>query len=147
MSGCTSLLQWDLSLEYPYSIGLWGGYEENCLWPKRKSGSGDGKTRQAVYQNDLERLFTDGKRNPAIVMDICGTKEIAPSDVWHGMSRFIEARSSLCWDLGVGQFVTFFNLGNGQFYNWKGKRMHDNEWYNTGLYAHLAVLVCYRIAR
>ena len=51
---------------------------------------------------------------------------------FHGMSTFMSARSTLSWDLGKEAFVTYFNIGNGKFFNWKGERQNDNEWYNLG---------------
>lgn len=60
-----------------------------------------------------------------------------PNEKWFGMSAYISARSSLSWDLSEEPFITFFNLGNGRFFNWKGERQNDNEWYNIGVQDYL----------
>lgn len=132
-SGCASSSEWQLHLTQPYSIGLWGAHSVNYIWINRSAGGSDDKTRQSTYQKHLEWFFTNGKRNPAISMEVPTNRAIAASESWHGMSRYMEARSSLSWDLSAEPFITFFNLGNGQYYNWKGERMHNNSWYNLGV--------------
>lgn len=55
-----------------------------------------------------------------------------------GFSNFIVARSTLtCEDLSDDPFVTYFNLGNGQFFNVEGHREFASEWYNIGMQDYL----------
>ena len=53
------------------------------------------------------------------------------------MAEFINERSVLDNKLASEPFYTFFNLGNGKFFNWKGERMNDNEWYSIGVQDYL----------
>ena len=65
---------------------------------------------------------------PAVTTKITHT---STAKDFHGFSSFIVARSSLiCDDLANDPFVTYFNLGNGQFFNVEGERTFNNEWYN-----------------
>lgn len=55
-----------------------------------------------------------------------------------GFSNFIVARSTLASEnLEDDPFVTYFNLGNGQFFNIEGVRTFNNEWYNIGMQDYL----------
>lgn len=131
--GCKSANEWTNHATNPYSIGLWGAHDFNYLWSQRsKEGSSDVK-KQETYQKNLEQWFSNGNRNPANTQDILVERGLAPKDDWHGMSRFMSARSSLGWKLSEEPFVSYLNLGNGRFFNWKGERQTDNEWYNLGV--------------
>lgn len=125
--------EWTKHLTMDYSIGLWGAHDFNYLFGPRTDAGSNNKSRQEYYQKRLEQWFTNGNRNPANRIDVCETMELYPSDHWFGMSAFMSARSSLGWDLSSEPFITFFNLGNGTFFNWKGERCYDNEWYNLGI--------------
>lgn len=128
---------WTTLADYPMSIGLWGAHERNMLWAGRaKQGSSD-IAKQTTYQNVLEMFFTNGNRNPAKSIDIYNAGSHFPDEKWFGMSAYMSARSSLSWDLSEEPFITFFNLGNGRFFNWKGKRQNNNEWYNIGVQDYL----------
>lgn len=128
---------WTTLAQYPMSIGLWGAHDYNMLWAGRsKEGSAD-ISKQSTYQNILEMFFTNGNRNPVKKIDIYDAKSHFPNEKWFGMSAYISARSSLSWDLSEEPFITFFNLGNGRFFNWKGERQNDNEWYNIGVQDYL----------
>lgn len=128
---------WTTLAQYQMSIGLWGAHDYNMLWAGRaKQGSSD-IAKQSTYQNTLDQFFTNGNRNPAKAIDIYDAKNHFPDNKWFGMSAFMSARSSLSWDLSEEPFITFFNLGNGRFFNWKGERQNDNEWYNIGVQDYL----------
>lgn len=128
---------WTTLAQYPMSIGLWGAHNNNMLWSGRaKKGSAD-VAKQLTYQGILEQFFTNGNRNPAKPIAIYNARNHFPNDRWFGMSAFMSARSSLSWDLAEEPFITFFNLGNGRFFNWKGERQNDNEWYNIGVQDYL----------
>ncbi len=130
-AGCASSTEWNTHLTEPYSIGLWGAHSVNYIWIKRNASGSTDVAKQATYQKHLEQFFTNGKRNPAVTLSPVNT--LSPSDDFMGMSRYMEARSTLSWDLATEPFISYFNLGNGQFYNWKGERMHNNQWYNLGV--------------
>ena len=49
------------------------------------------------------------------------------------MSTMMSARSALKWNLSDEPFISNFNLGNGRFFNFKGKRKNSLEWYNIGI--------------
>lgn len=128
---------WTTLAQYPMSIGLWGAHDYNMLWAGRsKKGSSD-VAKQTTYQEILDMFFTNGNRNPVKAIDIYNARNHFPDEKWFGMSAFMSARSSLSWDLSEEPFITFFNLGNGRFFNWKGKRQNDNEWYNIGVQDYL----------
>lgn len=128
---------WTTLARYQMSIGLWGAHDYNMLWAGRsKQGSSD-IAKQTTYQNILEMFFTNGNRNPVKAIDIYDAGSHFPNEDWFGMSAFMSARSSLKWDLSEEPFITFFNLGNGRFLNWKGERQNDNEWYNIGVQDYL----------
>ena len=49
------------------------------------------------------------------------------------MASFMTARSAMSWDLSEEPLVTYFNLGNGKFFNLNGVRQHSKSWYNVGI--------------
>lgn len=129
---------WITHLSLPYSICILHNFNANSFWSYRNYDSGrdvkhifNDKTRQTNYQLLLEQWFTNGKRNPLYKLTPCN--DMIPSINFMGMSRYMEARSSLGWDLTKEPFVTFFNIGNGTFYNWKGATSLSREWYNIGV--------------
>ncbi len=128
---------WTTLQSYPISIGLWGAHDYNMLWGNRASKGSSDMSKQKTYQDILEMFFTNGNRNPAKPIAVYDGGVHMGSEDWFGMSAFMSARSSLKWDLGEEPFVTFFNLGNGQFFNWKGVRQNDNEWYSIGVQDYL----------
>lgn len=129
---------WPLLLGHNMSIGLWGAHGVNMFWESRQEKGASGITRQQTYRERTERFFSGGERNPA------KRPEVASMVTYHadnydfcGISSFVTAHSTLCWDLGDEPFVTYFNLGNGLFFNIEGQRRSDNEWYNIGLQDYL----------
>ncbi|MCP9611680.1 endo-beta-N-acetylglucosaminidase [Coprobacter tertius] len=90
---------------------------------------------QSNYQKLLERAFSGGNRNPASLPPISdtgnnwtqeGDKE--PLSTFCGLATFVPERTAIQGDL---PFTTYFNLGNGERYNYKGKKTFGN-WYNMG---------------
>ena len=53
------------------------------------------------------------------------------------MSTWMTAKSTLSWNLAEEPFISYFNLGNGKFFNWKGERKNNNSWYNIGVQDYL----------
>ncbi len=129
---------WPLLKDYPISIGLWGAHSTNMFWESRGEKGSSADAKQRTYLLRTERWFTGGTRNPANCPEVTSSmKYHADNFTFHGMSSFMSARSTLSWDLAVEPFVTYFNLGNGKFFNWKGERQHDKEWYNIGVQDYL----------
>lgn len=128
---------WTLLKKQPVSIGLWGAHDTNMLWSERGKQGGTDLAKQMTYQTVIEQFFSNGNRNPIDAIAIYDRKNHRPDDEWFGMSAFMTARSSLKWDLSEEPFITYFNLGNGRFFNWKGERQNDREWYNIGIQDYL----------
>ena len=132
-SGCAYEGEWTTHLNNKYSIGLWGAHSVNYIWINRAVNGSSDAAKQATYQRDLERWFNNGVRNPAVLMEPRTSKALSPGADFQGMSRYMEARSSLSWDLATEPFISYFNVGNGAFYNWKGEQVHVGPWYNLGV--------------
>ena len=131
-------INWTLLKDYPISIGLWGAHNQNMFWESRHEKGGAPDARQNTYQLRLERWFTGGSRNPANCPPITNNLKYNADNISHpGMSSMMSARSTLSWDLSEEPFVTYFNLGNGKFFNWMGERQHNGEWYNIGVQDYL----------
>ncbi len=124
---------WQLLKDCGYSIGLWGAHSSNMIWQNRNTKGSSPDAMQRTYQTNIERWFSNGKRNPIADLPIYEETSFAPSETWFGMSEYMSARSSLKWDLSDEPFYSYFNLGNGKFFNWFGERQHDNEWYNISV--------------
>lgn len=129
---------WTLLKDAPLSIGLWGEHSESIMFQGRGERGFSDAAKQQTYLTRTERFFTGGTRNPV------NTPEI--SDEWHchadnvnffGMSKFMSARSALCWDLSEEPFITAFNLGNGKFMNWRGTAANSKPWTNISVQDYL----------
>ncbi len=123
--------------DYKYSIGVWGAHEYNMFWQDRASSGSAGITPQYTYQKAIEQWFGNGPRNPAIRKPITTNRGHRPTDNWAGMSSMMSARSVLSWDLSDAPFVSYFNLGSGQYFNWNGDRVSDHPWYNIAVQDYL----------
>lgn len=129
---------WPLLQNYPISIGLWGAHSENMWWESRGEKGSDPEVQQRTYMLRTERWFTGGTRNPVNCPTVTSSmKYNADNYTFHGMSSFMTARSSLKWNLAEEPFITYFNLGNGKYFNWKGVQQTDKEWYNIGVQDYL----------
>lgn len=120
-----------------------GAREMNlCLWGEHGqsrfmsyNAGKDGYDIQENYQKLLERTFSGGKRNPADLPALSdkgnnweqdGGKE--PLSTFGGLATMIAERTTL---QGKLPFITNFQLGNGDRYNYKGKKTFG-AWYNMG---------------
>lgn len=128
---------WTLLKDYDISIGLWGAHDYNMLWADRANNGSTDIAKQLNYQNIIEQFFSNGNRNPIDKIEVYDRKNHHPDEKWFGMSAFMTARSSLKWNLSEEPFITYFNLGNGRFFNWMGERQNDREWYNIGVQDYL----------
>lgn len=131
-------LPWDLLGQYRISIGLWGAHSENMWWESRGELGSSDEAKQGAYLERTERYFTGGTRNPANCPAVMsGHQYNAKNYKWHGISTFMSARSALSWNLAEEPFITYFNLGNGKFFNLNGERKNNNPWYNVGMQDYL----------
>ncbi len=122
---------WTLLEQYPLSIGLWGAHSENMFFESRAEQGSSPLKRQRTYLNRLMNWFTNGSHNPIASLPTTNSLVYsAAKDDFMGMSKMMSARSALKWNLDDEPFITYFNLGNGRFFNWHGSRCHNSEWYN-----------------
>ena len=129
---------WPLLKEYPISIGLWGAHSYNMFWESRGELGSDPAVKQNAYMLRTERYFTGGTRNPVTTPEVQSKMAYnAYNYDWHGMSSFMSARSAMSWDLSEEPLITYFNLGNGKFFNLNGVRQHNKSWYNVGVQDYL----------
>lgn len=133
--GSANAAYWKLFQQNPVSLGLWGAHNFNMFWQSRNDLGGRPDQMQATYQRRIENYFTGGSFNPLNTptefpnSSFCKTNDYA----FHGLSTFTSAKSTLKWDLGYEPFITNFNVGNGRFFNYKGVRQNDLDWYNIGV--------------
>lgn len=129
---------WPLLVDQRVSIGLWGAHSQNMFWESRSElGSSDDK-KQFAYLRRTECYFGGGNRNPVITPSVKSMHQYtAYNPQWHGMAAFMTARSPLSWDLAEEAFITYFNLGNGKFFNLNGERKVSSPWYNVGMQDYL----------
>lgn len=129
---------WPLLVDQRVSIGLWGAHSQNMFWESRSElGSSDDK-KQFAYLRRTECYFGGGNRNPVITPSVKSMHQYtAYNPQWHGMAAFMTARSPLSWDLAEEPFITYFNLGNGKFFNLNGERKVNSPWYNVGMQDYL----------
>lgn len=129
---------WPLLKDYPISIGLWGAHSHNMFWQSRGELGSAPEVQQKTYLKRIENWFTGGNRNPANNPPLRRDLNYSATNTsFPGMSSMMSASSALNWDLSEEPFITYFNLGNGKFFNWKGERQNNNEWYNLGVQDYL----------
>lgn len=124
---------------YKISVGLWGAHSMNMLFTDRAELGSTDKVKQSTYQLISENVFTGSSYNPVNTPAISNFLGHSSKNTnFHGFSSFITARSVLKTDdLSKEPFVTYFNLGNGTFFNVKGERKFEGEWYNIGIQDYL----------
>ncbi len=129
---------WTLLSQYPLSIGIWGAHTQNMFFESRGEGGSTPEQCQRTYLDRVENWFTGSSRNPVNTPEL-GNSLIYSSqnEEFQGMSKMMTARSSLKWNLSDEPFITYFNLGNGRFFNYNGERQHDSEWYNISMQDYL----------
>lgn len=112
------------------NLCLWGEHGQS-RWMSYNSGT-DGFDIQENYQKLLERTFSGGKRNPADKPALSRTgnnwEGAEPLSTFGGLATMIAERPTV---QGKLPFVTNFQLGNGERYNYKGKKAFGG-WYNMG---------------
>lgn len=112
-------------------ICLWGEHAESRFWSYNTGG--DAMSRMSNYQEYLERAFSGGNRNPLSRPEIknYGNEVEAqggnpPLASFAGLASWIPERTAISGNL---PFATHFNTGNGERYNYKGKKT-AGSWYN-----------------
>ncbi|EOA60228.1 hypothetical protein HMPREF1214_00478 [Bacteroides sp. HPS0048] len=130
---------WVALQSYDISVGIWGAHKMNMIFENRGELGADPTLMQKTYQAISENVFTGSSCNPVNTPAI--KNKLAHSSLitdFHGFSSFITARSPLqSDDLANEPFVTYFNLGNGMFFNINGEKNFSNEWYNIGMQDYL----------
>lgn len=116
------------------NLCLWGEHKDSRFW-SYNSGAGT-MEQQENYQSFLERAFSGGNRNPLKTPSINdeGNKmewqgTTPPLSTFAGFATWIPERSSVSGKL---PFYTHFNLGNGDRYNYRGKKA-SGAWYNMSV--------------
>ena len=128
---------YSLIKDWQYSIGIWGAHSLNMFWASRNAGGASVEAMQRHYLNTCEQWYTNGPRNPAVRLPIQTVRDHRPRADWAGISSMMSARSPLAWDIMNEPFITYFNLGNGKFFNWMGQRVSNNEWYSLAVQDYL----------
>lgn len=129
---------WSLLPDQRVSIGLWGAHSQNMFWESRAELGSSDEMKQFAYLRRTECYFGGGNRNPVITPSVVDKHQYtAYNPTWHGMAAFMTARSPLSWDLAEEPFITYFNLGNGKFFNLNGERKVSSPWYNVGMQDYL----------
>ncbi len=130
--------RWTLLKNYPISIGLWGAHSQNMFFESRGEKGSDPETKQRTYMLRTERWFSSGSRNPVNNLEIDNSLNYnADNFDFAGMSSMMTARSSMSWNLAEEPFISYFNLGNGKFFNYDGERKNDRPWANVGVQDYL----------
>ncbi len=125
--------QMNLDTRKKMNLCLWGEHGQSRFMSYNMGNDAFGL--QENYQKLLERGFSGGNRNPANLPFLSnsgnnwmpkGNKE--PLSTFGGLATFIAERPTV---QGKLPFYTNFQLGNGERYNYKGKKTFGN-WYNMG---------------
>lgn len=131
-------VNWTYLKNHRISIGLWGAHSQNMFFEGRGERGSSADAKQRTYMLKTEQWFGGGNRNPVNLPTFRNDLNHSVTNTSHpGMASMMSARSSLSWNLSEEPFITYFNLGNGKFFNWKGKRQHSKEWYNVGVQDYL----------
>ncbi len=116
------------------NICLWGEHAQSRFFSY--NAGKDGFDIQENYQKLLERGFSGGNRNPANRPELSSTGnnwekdgDKEPLSTFGGLASLVPERSTIYGDL---PFRTDFQLGNGERYNYKGKKTFGG-WYNMGM--------------
>lgn len=130
-----SIADWLALQRYNISVGIWGSHDMNMIFLNRNELGAEATQRQKIYQLISENVFTGSSYNPVNTPPVTNLlAHTSQRKDFHGFSSFISARSAM-WtdDLSKEPFVTYFNLGNGKFFNIEGVTTFANEWYNIGI--------------
>ena len=114
-------------------IVLWGEHNQSRVMSWNEGNSGI--DFQEKYQKLQERMMSGGYRNPATRPTATNSADWVTADEsttglrnFQGLAEYIPERTAINQNL---PFITYFNIGNGDRYNYKGKKTHGS-WYNLG---------------
>lgn len=124
----------DIGNTHKCNICMWGEHGETWFWANTEGSAP--LEHQENYQRLLERGFSGGNRNPAHRPEPnhegnnwkTDDNGKLPLSTFCGLAEFIPERSAIQGNL---PFETYFNLGNGAFYHYKG-RHSAGSWANMG---------------
>lgn len=108
-------------------VVLWGEHSQSRLFSYNPGYSPT--NFEDNYQKLQERFFSGGNRNPAVRPT--PTNAASWNDglaTFQGLAEYIPERTAIQQNL---PFTTYFNIGSGERYNYKGNRTHGT-WYNLG---------------
>lgn len=110
----------------PIGICLWGEHAMS-RWYSNNQGK-DAIEFEHNLQELFERTISGGNKNPAKLPDISSNTGDWGERLSHfpGMAQWIAERSTVQGNL---PFYTYFNIGSGERYNYKGKKT-AGSWYN-----------------
>ena len=134
----SSSAYWPDLVNAPISVGIWGAHNMNMIYECRGELGSNPQQMQKTYQLISENVFSGSNYNPVNrpAVNYKHYHSAKTPDSW-GFATFITARSTLTpqdgGDLSTDPFVTYFNLGNGMFFNFEGNRTFNHEWYNIGI--------------
>lgn len=123
---------WNNLVDNPeMNVCLWGEHNQSRFMSYNKGA--DAFDTQRNYQRLLERAFSGGNRNPLSRPAVSSSGnnwekegDKLPLSTFCGLAEFIPERSTIQGNL---PFRTHFNLGNGERFNYKGKKT-AGSWYN-----------------
>ena len=114
-------------------IVLWGEHNQSRLMSWNEGNSGI--DFQEKYQKLQERMMSGGYRNPAKRPTATDNADWVTADPnttglrnFQGLAEYVPERTAINHNL---PFTNYFNIGNGDRYNYKGKKTHG-PWYNLG---------------
>ncbi|MCG8308966.1 MAG: cadherin domain-containing protein [Cytophagales bacterium] len=120
---------WKWLPNHNVSFTWWGEHKQNNAYKYSRSVGGSAQDIQNRYQKLLEQMYSGGNQNPSNTPAITNSADFTTANTFHGIARFITAKSTL----DSLPFTTRFSLGNGlKFYD-KGEVTHDNEWHHIGV--------------
>ena len=110
---------------------LWGEHANSRFWSNNTGN--DASSFQANLQALYERAFSGGRRNPANRPTMSNTGNswtwngsTPPLSTFGGIATYFPERSAI---QGTLPFHSYFNIGTGEVYNYKGKKT-TGTWYN-----------------
>lgn len=108
-------------------VVLWGEHSQSRLFSYNQGYSPT--NFEDNYQKLQERFFSGGNRNPATRPTPTNGADWGDGlATFQGLAEYIPERTAIQQNL---PFTTYFNIGSGERYNYKGNRTHG-AWYNLG---------------
>ena len=129
---CTVARSWSnlAGRNYPeaknINVCLWGEHSQSRIYSNTR---GDDPVKYADnYQKMQERFASGGNRNPLLRPTETNEADWGSLENFQGLAEYIPERTAIQGDL---PFITYFNTGAGERFNYKGKKTLG-KWYNMG---------------